>query len=143
MTLRRRILATELSGSVFFLRLMVGGVFLSEGILKFVYPLDLGSGHFLSIGFPMPFFSAYVCAIVEIICGTCVLLGLLTRLAAFPLFIITMFSIAAIQLPIMAEYGFWAMLHAARVDWCMLLGSSYLLLKGGGRWSLDRKWWKS
>ncbi len=140
--IRSRILATESSGSILFIRLMVGGIFLSEGIQKFVYPADLGSGHFLSIGFPLPYFAAYCAGLIEITCATLILLGLYTRLAAVPLLIITMFSIVAIQFPVMIDRGWWGMLHAARTDWCMLLGSCYLLLKGGGRWSLDRKWWK-
>jgi hypothetical protein len=31
------------------------------------------------------------------------------------------------------------MLHDSRTDWAMLLGSIFLLIKGGGRWSLDKK----
>ena len=138
----RRILATEESGSVLFIRLMVGGIFLSEGIQKFVFPAALGAGHFYAIGFPMPYFSAYLDAIVQIICSLLVLAGLFTRFAVIPLLIITMFSIVALQTPVLLDRGLWTMLHGARIDWCMLLGTCYLLLKGGGRWSLDRKWWK-
>jgi len=29
------------------------------------------------------------------------------------------------------------MMHEARADFCMLLGSLYLLIAGGGAWSLD------
>lgn len=136
----RRILATEEIGSVLFIRLMVGGVFLSEGLQKFIFPADFGSGYFLSIGFPLPSFSAYLDAILQIVCALLVLSGLFTRLAVVPLLIITIFSLVAIQTPVLLDRGLWAMLHAARTDWCMLLGTCYLLLKGGGRWSLDRKW---
>jgi putative oxidoreductase len=142
MMIRSRILTTESSGSIFFIRLMVGVIFLSEGIQKFVNPFDLGSGHFLRMGLPMPELSAYVTGIVEIACSVFVLAGLYTRLATIPLLIITIFSLVAIQLPLMIDKGLWGMLHAARVDWCMLLGNCYLLMKGGGCWSLDRKWWK-
>jgi putative oxidoreductase len=136
----RRILATEETGSVLFIRLMVGGIFLSEGIQKFVYPSILGAGHFYNIGFPLPYFSAYLAAIVEIICALLILGGLFTRFAAIPLLIITIFSLVAIQSRVLVEQGLFPMLHAARTDWCMLLGTCYLLLKGGGRWSLDRNW---
>ena len=142
MMIRNRILATESYGSILFIRLMVGGVFLSEGIQKFIFPADLGSGHLLSIGFPMPYFAAYVGGLTEIICSLLLLLGLYTRFAAVPLLIITMFAIVAIRFPIMLDKGWWGMLHAARTDWCMLLGTCFLLLKGGGKWSLDIKWWK-
>lgn len=139
---RNRILATESAGAVFFIRLMVGGIFLSEGIQKLVFPAELGTGHFLSMGFPMPYFSAYLAAITEIICSLLILLGLFTRFAVVPLLIIATFSMVALQVPLLYEHGFWAMLHSARTDWCMILGSCYLLLKGGGKWSFDRKWWK-
>lgn len=139
----RRILATEESGSVLFIRLMVGGIFLSEGIQKFIFPASLGAGHFYTIGFPMPYFSAYLDAILQIICSLFILAGLFTRLAVIPLLIITVFSFVAIQSRVLFDQGLWSMLHAARTDWCMLLGNCYLLLKGGGRWSLDRNWWKS
>jgi putative oxidoreductase len=35
-------------------------------------------------------------------------------------------------------YGFWSMAHEMRTDWSMLLGSIFLLIKGGGKWSVDR-----
>lgn len=34
--------------------------------------------------------------------------------------------------------GFWSMMHEARADLTMLLGSVYLLIVGAGCWSLDR-----
>lgn len=136
----RRILATEETGSVLFIRLMVGGIFLSEGIQKFIYPSILGGGHFYNIGFPLPYFSAYLDGVLEVICALLVLGGLFTRFAVIPLLIITIFSLVAIQTRVLVESGLFPMLHAARTDWCMLLGCCYLLLKGGGRWSLDRNW---
>ena len=38
-------------------RLMVGTVFLSEGIQKFLFPAELGPGRFARIGIPRPPFS--------------------------------------------------------------------------------------
>ncbi len=142
MMIRDRILVTEPFGSILFIRLMVGGVFLSEGIQKFIFPADLGSGHFLSIGFPLPYFAAYAGGLTEIICSLFILAGLWTRFATVPLLIITVFSIVAIRFQIMMDQGWWGMLHASRSDWCMLMGCCFLLLKGGGKWSLDLKWWK-
>ncbi|HTJ10647.1 MAG TPA: DoxX family protein [Dinghuibacter sp.] len=136
----RRILATEETGSVLFIRLMVGGIFLSEGLQKFIYPSILGGGRFLSIGFPLPYFSAYFDGVLQVICAVLVLLGLFTRFAVIPLLVITIFSLVAIQSRVLVDQGLFPMLHAARTDWCMLLGTCYLLLKGGGRWSLDRNW---
>jgi uncharacterized membrane protein YphA (DoxX/SURF4 family) len=47
---------------------------------------------------------------------------------------------AALRLPaagLQPRYDFWSMAHEARADFCMLLGSLYLLIEGGGRWSID------
>ena len=41
------------------------------------------------------------------------------------------------HLPKLPRYGFWSMMHEARTDFDMLLGSLYLLIEGGGAWSLD------
>jgi uncharacterized membrane protein YphA (DoxX/SURF4 family) len=43
-------------------------------------------------------------------------------------------------LPDLKRYGFWSMQHEARADFCMLLGAIYLLVVGGGAWSLDGLW---
>ena len=39
---------------IILIRLMVGLVFLLEGILKFVRPDDVGAGRFAAIGLPFP-----------------------------------------------------------------------------------------
>jgi uncharacterized membrane protein YphA (DoxX/SURF4 family) len=74
---------------------------------------------------------------VEIICGTLLIVGLITRLAAIPLIIDISVAIVATKIPMLSQKGFWSMAHEARTDWCMLLGSLFLLITGGGRWSLD------
>lgn len=69
-------------------RLIVGLIFLSEGIQKYLFPELDGVGRFAKIGFSDPAFWAYFVGAFEIFGGTLVLLGLLTRLASVPLFII-------------------------------------------------------
>lgn len=119
------------------IRLMVGSVFLSEGIQKFVYPEALGVGRFIKIGIPIPAFTAPFVGVVEIVCGLFLLIGIFTRLAAIPLIIDMLVAIATTKIPILIQHGFWAAAHEARVDWCMLLGSLFLLVEGAGKWSLD------
>lgn len=118
-------------------RLAVGGVFLSEGIQKFVFAEALGVGRFAKIGIPWPTFSAPFVGVVEIICGTLLIIGLLTQLAAVPLIIDMLVAIATTKVPIQMKSGFWAMAHEARVDYTMLLGCLFLLAVGAGPWSLD------
>jgi putative oxidoreductase len=118
-------------------RIIVGSIFLTEGIQKFLFADALGVGRFIKIGIPVPEYMAPFVGIVEIVCGALVLLGLFTRLAAIPLAINISVAIATTKIPILMEKGFWAAAHEARVDWSMLLGSIFLILVGGGAWSLD------
>ena len=75
---------------------------------------------------------------VEIICGLLVLLGLLTRLAAVPLTGIMLVAISTTKLPMLVAKGFWTMAHESRTDFSMLLATTFLMLVGAGRYSLDR-----
>ena len=134
-----RLTTTQASAAVVLIRLMVGLVFLSEGIQKFVYPDEIGVGRFAKIGLPEPEFLAYFVASFEIACGILIVLGLLTRLAVVPTITIMLVAIASTKVPILMEKGFWPMAHEARTDFSMLLGSIYLLIVGAGRWSVDQK----
>jgi uncharacterized membrane protein YphA (DoxX/SURF4 family) len=65
------------------IRLVVGGVFLNEGVLKFLYPAVEAAGRFAKIGIPIPEFFGPFVATVETVCGAMVILGLLTRPRSF------------------------------------------------------------
>jgi putative oxidoreductase len=133
----RRILATTAPAEVILIRLVVGCVFLSEGIQKFLFPTALGVGRFAQIGIPAPqFFTPFV-GVVEIGCGLAIIAGLVTRLAAVPLIIDMIVAIATTKVPILLKSGFWAMAHEARTDFSMLLGLVFLLCVGAGSWSVD------
>ncbi len=127
------------SRSIILIRVLTGWVFLSEGIQKFLFPEALGVGRFLHIGIPAPAFMAPFDGAVEIVCGTFLLLGLFTRLAAIPLLIDMAVAIATTKIPMLLQKGFWAAAHEARVDISMLLGLVFLLIVGGGHWSLDER----
>ena len=120
------------------IRLIVGAVFLSEGIQKFLFPVIRGAGRFEKIGLPSPEFLGTFVGAVEILCGILILIGLLTRLASIPIIIIMLVAIATTKSEVLAEKGFWEMMHGSRTDWAMFLGSIFLLIKGGGRWSVDK-----
>ena len=134
----RRLIYTDHSATTLLIRLMVGGVFLSEGLQKFLFPSVRGAGRFEKIGLPEPEFLGNLVGGLEILCGLLILLGLLTRIATVPLIIIMVVALTSTKMEILAEKGFWEMAHAARTDWAMLLGSIFLLMKGAGRWSLDK-----
>ncbi|RIK66934.1 MAG: DoxX family protein [Planctomycetota bacterium] len=147
--LRKLVFDATASRSVILIRLMVGLVFVSEGLQKFLFPGELGPGRFDKMGFAQPNI-AYFVAVFELTCGALLIPGLLTRAAAIPLIIDMTIAIVTTKLPILAghdlwgfhvrklpEYGFWAMAHESRTDWAMLLGSIFLLIVGAGRWSID------
>ena len=121
------------------IRLLVGAVFLSEGIQKFLFPSALGVGRFTKIGIPAPQFFAPFVGVVEIVCGTLLIVGLVTRLAAIPLMIDISVAIITTKIPMLYTAGFWSMAHEARTDYCMLLGLLFLLLVGSGPFSIDRR----
>ena len=133
----KRIADTSAPAAVLLVRLMVGAVFLSEGTQKFLFPAEVGAGRFAKIGLPSPDLLAPIVGSFEIVCGTLVLLGLLTRLAVIPLIVIMLTAIATTKIPILRELGFWKMAHEARTDWSMLLGSLFLLIVGAGPVSMD------
>lgn len=138
----KQIFDTDGSKTTILIRLMVGAVFLSEGIQKFLFPDTLGGGRFVKIGLPEPEFLGFFVGSFEIICATLILFGLLTRLAAIPLLTIMLVAIFTTKVKLLAEDGLWSMLHDSRTDWSMLLGSVFLIAKGGGKWSVDKLLWK-
>jgi uncharacterized membrane protein YphA (DoxX/SURF4 family) len=131
---------TRTAKAVLLIRILVGWVFVSEGIQKFLYPAQLGVGRFEKIGIPAPQFMAPFVGSVEIVCGTLLVLGLFTRLAAIPLLGVILVAIDTTKIPMIAKTGVWSMLHEARADFSMLLGLAFLLVTGAGTLSVD--WYK-
>ena len=125
------------SKAVVLIRVLVGWVFLSEGIQKFLFPDSLGVGRFVKIGIPWPQVMAPFVGVVEIVCGSLLLIGLVTRLATVPLLIDIAVAIYSTKIVTFAKNGFWGTLHEARTDVSMLLSLVFLLLVGAGAWSLD------
>lgn len=146
----RRFLPTHAPTSTIFVRLLVGGTFLSEGIQKFLFPSELASGRFSNIGIPLPAISAPFVGACEVVCGTLIILGFLTRIASIVLLIDISVAILSTKIPILLgrnvwrfslpklpRYGFWSMMHEARVDFSMWLGLLFLLIVGAGWASFD------
>ncbi len=147
-----RLNRTSAPASLVLVRCIVGLVFLVEGILKFIYPDELAAGRFAKIGSPAPGTMAPFVGVVEVVCGTLLILGLLTRLAAIPLIIDISTAIVSTKVPILLghgfggfalaklpHYGLLSMIHEARTDLSMLLGLLFLLIVGAGAWSLDAR----
>lgn len=146
---------TNSSSVTILIRLMTGAVFLSEGLQKFIYSAVRGVGRFEAMGFTNPDYWATFVGVWEIICGILLLLGFITRFAALAMLINMTVAIIVTKIPIafgesfgpfvlreLKSYGFWSMAHEMRTDFAMWLGSLFLLISGGGRWSVDRQIWK-
>ncbi len=125
--------------AVILIRILVGWVFVSEGIQKFLFPQLLGVGRFAKIGIPLPQFAAPAVGFVEIACGALLILGLFTRWVAIPLLAVIGTAIAITKIPELhtAGQGVWFMLHDARADFSMALGLIFLLIVGPGALSID------
>jgi len=119
------------------IRLMLGAVFLSEGIQKWIQPEQRGAGRFEKIGLPWPDFLGYFVGTVEILCGALLLVGLWARIAAVPLLTIMIVALLSTKVPILINDGFWQAAHAARTDFSMTIGSIFIIIMGAGRFSLD------
>jgi len=151
----KKFLITSSSRTTILIRLMVGAVFLSEGIQKFLSPALRGPGRFEKMGFPEPAFFAYFVGTFEILAGALILIGFITRCAALAMLINMTVAIVVTKIPIafgesfgpfvlrdLETYGFWTMAHEMRTDFAMWLGSLFLMIKGGGRWSADFKFFQ-
>ena len=137
----KRLAAVPVSlGSIFFVRLAVGLIFATQGLLKYLDP-NMGVNRFTRIGFPVPAFTAHFVGTFEMVCGVLLLLGLWTRLAAVPLLIVISTAIATTKLPELsrANQGVWFMISDARTDFAMLCSLVFLLAAGPGRLSLDAR----
>lgn len=139
---------TNGQSSILILRLVAGGVFFWEGILKFVY-VNQGLGRFTKLGFPMPELTANFVATTEIVGGLFLLFGLFTRFTAFWFIIEMIVAILSTKIslylgtsplplpPAPPKMGIWAVLHEIRSDYAQLLICIFLLIEGAGKKSLD------
>lgn len=134
-----KLLSSNAPAATVLVRALVGGVFLLEGIKKFLFVEQWGAGRFARIGIPAPHLMGPFVGGVEIVCGLLLLSGLLTRLAAIPLIIDISVAIWTTKIPILLKSGFWPMEAEARTDYSMLLGLIFLLIVGAGPWSLDSR----
>ena len=130
------------------IRLMAGGVFLWEGVLKFVYA-NQGVGRFTKLAMPLPAFTATFVGGLEIVGGILLIVGLGTRLITVPFvveMIVAMLSTKPALFqgtsplplpPAPPQIGIWAVLHEVRSEYAQLMSCLFLLAAGPGRWSLD------
>src|SRR5580700_9207218 len=139
---------TDGGRSILILRLMAGGVFFWEGLLKFVY-VNQGVGRFTKLGIPYPAYSANFIGGLEILGGLLLLSGLATRIISIPFIVEMIVAILSTKIsiylgtsplplpPAPPRIGFWAVLREARSEYAQALVVAFLLINGPERWSLD------
>lgn len=133
-----RILKTDYDKATILIRFIVGYVFIMEGIQKFVYSDKLGVGRFVKIGIPYPEIMASFVGVCEIVFGTFILVGFLTRLATIPQIIIMLTALASTKLSVLMEKGLLTFSHDSRNDLLMIFGLIFILIKGAGAFSVDQ-----
>jgi len=134
------------------IRVIVGLVFLTEGILKFLHPGELGSGRFAHIGLPLPYITAPLVGAIEIAAGAAVILNLYAGDAAILLLLVIITALITTKIPILLgrhlgpfappkleHYGLLSFLHEARTDLSMLFGLVAILLDSGVRMGRRRR----
>ena len=134
----KRIVNTDDDNKIIILRLIVGLIFISEGIQKFLFLEVLGPGLFRNIGFSHAYFWAYFTGAFEIVCGIFVLFGFLTRIMSVPLLIVMITAFISTKLPVLHYKGFWTFAHDYTTDFSMTLLLILLIIYGGGKRSVDR-----
>src|SRR5262249_50619819 len=129
--------------SILLIRLMAGGVFFWEGILKFVY-VNQGVGRFTKLGMPVPEFLAPAIAVLEIGGGMLLMTGLATRWITFPFLIEMIVAVLSTKVslyfgtsplpkpPAPPQVGPWAVLHEIRSDYAQFMSCLFLCLAGPG-----------
>jgi len=134
-----RILGTGNDSKMIIIRIIVGLIFISEGLLKYKQAQWLGPGRFSEIGFSHPFFWAYLTGAIEIFFGILVFLGFLTRISSIPLLIIMVTAFISTKMPLIADRGIWTFMHEYTTDFALSLLLILILIHGGGKWSFDTR----
>jgi uncharacterized membrane protein YphA (DoxX/SURF4 family) len=138
------------------IRVVVGLVFLTEGILKFLHPGELGIGRFTAIGLPYARVLAPLVGGVEIAGGLAIALNVFAGDAALALLVVMLTALVTTKVPILLgrplgpfalmklpRYGVLSFLHEARVDLCMIFGLTAVAIDRGVRVGHRRRWYQS
>jgi putative oxidoreductase len=116
------------------IRLMAGGSLAFHG-QQILFGNIEGAGRFFeSVGFNNGLMWAWVVGILELVCGLCLALGFLTRLAAGPILVFLIVAIVTYHLDL--GYNWESRGVEYPLFWALVV--FHFLVRGGGAWSLDR-----
>lgn len=116
------------------IRLMAGGSLAFHGSQILFGNIEGAARFFESLDFQNGLLWAWVVGILEFVCGICLALGLFTRVAAGPILVFLVTSI------VIYHYEFGYSWEARGIEyplfWAIVV--FHFLVRGGGKWSLDR-----
>ena len=138
------------------IRVIVAIVFLTEGVLKLVYPGEYGAGRFAHIGIMYPQVMGPVVGGVEIVAGAAVLANFFAGDAALFLLAVIVTAIITTKIPILlgrpfgpfalskniGRYGVFGFLHEARTDLAMLFCLVAIIFDSGVRGGRKTRWYQ-
>ena len=120
-------------------RVALGGFFLYHGVWHFDKGMDFFTGLMHLVNVPAPSFAAHAVAAFEVVAGTCLVVGVGTRV------------LSAIGIAMMLVTGFYVKIHGlhrgflgpsgsggAETDFLYLLCFLVLVISGAGFYSVDR-----
>jgi putative oxidoreductase len=115
------------------LRLVLGITFFIHGLAKFQGGIDNIAGWFQSMG--IPGFMAYVVAVIELVGGLALILGLGTRVVSALFVVILLVAIFKVKLAV----GFMGngKMAGYELDLSMMATALYFVLNGGSKFSID------
>jgi len=125
----RKTFTTHAPCSTVFIRLMLGGMLVSEGIQK------LPANHLGDNSYPD--LVSLVPGGCEIICGALLILGMMTRLAVFPMIVGSLLAIVYAKTSSFQELDLWQVVRDAPTELPLLFGGTFLLIVGAGHFSFD------
>jgi putative oxidoreductase len=140
----RKLFATDNAAATTILRLVLGIVFFAHGAQKMLgwfggYGFH-GTMSFMTAGMHIPAAFAFLAIVAEFFGGLGLILGLLTRVAAFGIAVNMLVAIVTVHL----QFGFFANWTGTQkgegfeFHLLVLAITAYLMIRGGGAASLDR-----
>lgn len=119
------------------LRVVLGGLFIWHGIDKFDAGISMVEDMFSMWGVPVPGLTAPLTAIVEIVAGAMLVLGLGTRLGAMALSVVMVGALIYVKqdLGIISSEP----MPGAELDLAMLAGLVAIVVLGPGRFAVDHQ----
>lgn len=101
------------------IRFAIGYVFITSGIVKLLVPSF--QEVFANLGIPYANISLFLLAMIEIICGTLIIVNMYVKYVTVALTVIMVGAIIIAKLPVLFQEGILSFLFESRLDVTMLI----------------------